>query len=375
MGIQTMFRIPAELEIDEVRRCREHGGRAPTGFLDFSSSSNPLGAPDFLKEAVDEAVKLGIYTRYPDFEYVDLKEALALFYGVDRDGVVPLNGAAEALNLLLLCTRPAELLVVEPTFGEHRCLSKLAGVNYSPIPYREVGRTFEFPVDELTRAIKVGPDRLKLVLLSNPNNPTGTCAEPSLVEEVLSTSSSVLVVVDEAYAEISPTCGQVLELTSSYENLVVVRSLTKSLGILGLRVGFIYTSNARLSKVLDMCRQPWNVNSVAYYALSKVLRDRAGDVREFLRKSAELVEVEREFLSKGLSELGISVYESRAPFILVKHAKVRAGEMLKMLLNYRIVVRDASSFPYLTEYHVRLSVRKREENKYLLYVYRELGIG
>lgn len=353
--------------------CREHGGRVPKGFIDFSAPSNPLGVPEFLREAIEEAVREGLYERYPDYDYVELREAIASFYGVEVGGLVPLNGAAEALSLLTLCVRPRELVVAEPTFGEHRCLAATAGVNYVPVPYREVGSSFKFPLDEIVNVAKSRSG--SVVLLSNPNNPTGACVGLKELKELLTTLPNSLVVVDEAFAELSASCRGFLELAKDYENLVVLRSFTKSFGVRGLRVGFLYTSNSRLAAALNTCRQPWNVNSLASYSIAKVLRERREDVREYLGRSVEVVEVERAVLARGLADLGVKVYESHAPFLLAKHARVSAGESRRRLWSRGIAIRDASSFPYLTEYHVRISVRPREDTELLLKAYRELGIG
>jgi|GEM_PF-173256 len=355
--------------------CREHGGRAPRGLLDFSAPSNPLGVPEFLREAIEEAVKLELYGDYPDYDYSNFREAVASFYGVEPGGVVPLNGAAEALNILLLCLKPRVLVVAEPTFGEHRCLAGIAGVSYVSVPYREVGDSFEFPLEDVIRAVKARDADTSVVLLSNPNNPTGACAGLNELEELLNALQNSLVAVDEAFVELSTTCGSLLGLASSYENLVVLRSFTKGLGVRGLRAGFLYTSSRRLAKTLDTCRQPWNLNSIASYAIAKVLSDRRRDVSDYLRRSAEVVEVERAVLAEGLAELGVVVYRSHAPFVLVRHSKVDARESLRRLWGRGIAVRDASSFPYLTEYHVRVSVRLRENNVQLLRAYKELGIG
>jgi len=353
--------------------CREHGGRVPRGFVDFSAPSNPLGVPEFLREAIREAVEVGAYSEYPDYDYADLREAIASFYGVEEGGVVPLNGAAEVLTLLTLCVRPRELVVAEPTFGEHRCLAPLIGVGYVPVTYGEVEGRFEFPLGDLVDVARARGSGV--VLLSNPNNPTGACARLKELGELLSTLHNSLIVVDEAFIGLSTDCEGSLGLTRDYENLLVVRSFTKSLGIRGLRAGFLYSGNQKLAALLDSCRQPWNVNSVASYSVAKVLRERGRELEEYLRRSAEVVEVERALLAKGLAELGLKVYESHAPFLLVKHSRVTARESRRRLWSRGIAIRDASSFPYLTEYHVRLSVRLREDNALLLKAYRELGIG
>lgn len=355
-----------------ARRCRHHGGTAPEGFLDFSAPLNPLGTPGVLRELIAEAVSREVYGRYPDYRYDQLRDAIAEFYGVDPEGVLPLNGASEALYLLVLSLRPAALVAFEPTFGDHRCLSEAIGLETAVVLYRETGDRYELPSEALSEAGLPTCDKT-IVVLSNPNNPTGAVLPRSQLKHILDTYAGSVVLVDEAYVELCHLCENTgaIDLVDSYENLVVVRSLTKAFAVPGLRVGFLYTSNARLLESVESSRPPWNVNSLADAVFTEALREHPADLRSFLRQSRVVVKTESEYLSQALRSIGLKVYAPSAPYVLVKHPGIPSGEMLRLLEGKRVYFRDASSYPGLTPYHARISVRRRHENEVLIAAYVE----
>lgn len=352
--------------------CRHHGGTAPEGFLDFSAPLNPLGTPEVMRRLIAEAVAGRAYERYPDYGYGRLRESIAEFYGVDPDCVLPLNGASEALYLLVLSQRPTALIAFEPTFGDHRCLSEALGLETVVALYRESGDRYEPPVDSLPRVDLPAGGRA-MVVLSNPNNPTGALLTRSQLEHVLDTYADSVVLVDEAYRELCHLCGDAgaLELADSYENLVVVRSLTKAFAVPGLRIGFLYTTNARLLESIEASRPPWNVNSLVDEVFSRALREHPDELRSFLRLSRETVGSESRYLTSALRSVGLRVYEPSAPYVLVKHPGVPTAEVLRVLERRGVYLRDASRYPGLTPYHARISVRLRRENEVLVAAYSE----
>ncbi|MCS7107109.1 MAG: histidinol-phosphate aminotransferase family protein [Acidilobaceae archaeon] len=326
---------------------RAHGGRAPEGVIDFSAPLNPLGPPEGLAEIVEELARSRSYTRYPDYEYRELREALASYYGLDEEEVVPLNGAAEALNLLVELLRPRAVITFEPTFGDHKAYLRALRIPWITLP---LGRRRFALEAELLCSLPAEVRRGSLVLLSNPNNPTGHLARREELEKALECSSYLL--VDEAFADFTLDAESMLG-----RGAFVARSLTKILAIPGLRAGFLYAP--REARKVDAIRQPWNVNSLAAAALARFLRE--GDMRGFVRRSAEVLGREGEFLLSALSSLGLRAFPSAAPFLLAEHA-VPHPLFNSLLAKRGVYVRDASSFHYLTPYHSRISVRLREEN-------------
>ncbi|MEM1961326.1 MAG: histidinol-phosphate transaminase [Sulfolobales archaeon] len=356
-----------------VGKCRKHGGRVPEGRLDFSAPLNPLGPPEVIKRLILEEVSKGAYGRYPDYEYNRLREAISEFYDIEADQVVPLNGASEALYLLVLALSPDALVVFEPTFGDHRCLSEALGLRTASVLYFESGLSYELPTSVL-RGVSASSGEGALVLLSNPNNPTGAILSVKKLEEVLELFENSVVVVDEAYLELCYSCDTAgaLRLAKNYENLVVLRSLTKTYAVPGLRIGFLYTSNTKLASVIENLRPPWNVNSIAERVFSTALREYAGELRSFISLSRDVIKFEGEYLSDRLRSLGLTVYTSSVPYVLVRHENITTSEVMKVLTQVGIYIRDASTYPGLTPYHARISVRLRDENDVLISAYREV---
>jgi len=306
--------------------------------------------------------------------YSKLRSAIADFYGIDSEYVLPLNGAAEALYLLLLALKPCSVIVLEPTFGDHAATLTSLNVLYIALQYIERPYMWVAPLD---LALEVASRVCKpaLIWFSNPNNPTGCVIERRRVDELLEhVPEDVVLVVDEAFIEISPSYTESL-LGIEIENLIVVRSLTKTLAVPGLRIGFAYIPNKKLMSIVDAARQPWNVNSIASHAITRVLREYGEEIRRFIDESRKRIEVELNFLSYELSKLRVTVYRSSAPFILIRHDPVPNPSFRHRLLSKGVAVRDASSFKFLTPLHSRVSVRKREENRVLIEKLREvLGI-
>jgi len=346
-----------------AKAVRVHGGRAPPGFHDFSTPLNPLGTPGFVEELVSEAVKLKVYRSYPDYEYRELREAIASFYGVSPESVIPLNGAAEALYLVVLAFRPRIAVAIEPTFGDHSALFRAVGVPEVSVILREVEDSFALPVDALS-VLENLPEE-SLLILSNPNNPTGLLLRRSDVLKLAGRLRGI-VIVDEAFIELSDNPSEsVLRDAEASGNLIVVRSLTKTLAVPGLRIGFAVVPK-KLAELLEAVRQPWNLNAVAAHVASRLLKEYGSELIEFLDKSRSIVISERGYLSAAMKALGIRVYSSSAPYILVRLPKTTLREIGGCLTEHRVVLRDASSFKSLTPYHVRASVKLREENEILV---------
>ena len=340
---------------------RFHGGRVPGRAIDFSTPINPLGPPKPVVEALNEALRRA--RSYPDYGYEKLRNAIAEFYGVDPRSVMPLNGAAESLTLALLAFKPRVLVTFEPTFGDHKATLSPLGVGWVSIQLKEAWSRFEFDWSyacSLPRRLVRG----SLVLVSNPNNPTGALAGRRVVERVASCLEDAILLVDEAFMDLSPG-GESL-LGSAPSNVIVVRSLTKTLALPGLRIGFLYSDNLRMLARLEAARQPWNVNSIAEHAVTEAFVEAPEEVAEHLEASRRLVREALELLSRRLSKLGFRVYDSRAPFILVRHHPYKHPALNHRLLKLGFYVRDASTFHGLTPYHSRISARPLGECKALL---------
>ncbi|MGH2683270.1 MAG: cobyric acid synthase [Actinomycetota bacterium] len=336
-GLLAPSAVPADLRL--------HGDRmVPPGHLDFAVNVLPEGPPDWLRKEMDAA--LDRISSYPEESEAIL--ALAERHERSADEVLPTNGAADAFWLLAAALLPRHAVVVHPTFTEPEAALRAFG--------RHVERAFRRPDDFALDPRAVSEDA-DLVVLGNPNNPTGTL-DPARVLERLVRPGRVLV-VDEAFMNFVPGESESMARRADIPGLVVVRSLTKAWSLPGLRAGYL-VGPADLVRALWEMRQPWSVNTVALAALTACARDRIT-----AEKVAAEVAVARDALMSALSQLsGVRVWPSAANFLLVR---VTDGPSLRArLLERGIGVRRCETFPGLTADHLRIAVRRPEQNRLLL---------
>ncbi len=336
---------------------RFHGGSANVR-LDFSTNLNPMGTPDFVVNIVRNCT----YGRYPDYNYTALRSTIAKAYGLNADEVVPVNGASEGLYASIAASSLMGIkrcATLSPNYGDSElaALCTLLGMR--------VDRCLMFD------GLKCPVDKGSLIILSNPNNPTGTLLNRDSVVELASKAG--LAIVDEAYINLSDDPTQTV-IGIDEEGIVVVRSLTKELALPGLRLGFIWSRNARFMNIVKSMLPSWNVNSCAEAVGVAIHGEYWGQYTRFLEESRKVIRPLREFLARGLSELGFKVMESRANFIL-SEAPIKASELYERLLRRGIAVRVPVGFFGLSERHIRISVKPLPDEEELLRAIREVFEG
>jgi histidinol-phosphate aminotransferase len=321
---------------------RVHGDAlGASGMLDFAVNQWPGERPAALRAALASALN---DSRYPDDG--PARAALAPRHGRTPAEVLPLNGACEAFWLLAHALRPRVAACVHPSFTEPEAALRACG--------SEVVRVARDRRDWSLPPAAV-PERAELVVLGNPNNPTGTLDAPDAVLSLLRPGR--LVVVDESFMDFVP--GQHVSLAGCRQDgLVVVRSLTKLWSLAGVRAGYLLAASELVAD-LEGQRQPWSVNAPALAALATCARDTASP-----RRIVSEVASARAALLERLSALpAVRAWPSAANFVLLE---VRDGPAtVAALAGAGIAVRPAASFPGLTENHVRVAVRRPAENERL----------
>ena len=237
-----------EAELERLLHCF---GSEP---LDFSANINPLGSPPLKDVLSREMEKLG---QYPDNKYTEFREAAASFVGVDVCNIVPGNGSSEIIRLFAETTlEEGDLAIIPfPTFGEYENQSRLFGAE---IQRTNLGPNGQVEIDDSALS------DAKAFFLCNPNNPTGSLLPKSKIVDLAKRCerSETFLLVDEAFIELSDPEQSVVRLAPEMEYLVVMRSLTKSFGVPGLRLGF-GVSNNLLTEVMNRARLPWSISSIA----------------------------------------------------------------------------------------------------------------
>jgi len=326
---------------------RQHGDTlARHGELDYAVNVWPAPRPASLDRALAAALGSG---SYPDES--EARRAVAARHGRDPAEVLGANGACEVFWLLAHVLRPARAACVHPTFTEPEAALRAVGADVTHVLREADHWTFD-PADV--------PDDAELVVLGNPNNPTGAVDPAERVLELLRPGR--LVVVDESFMDFVPGERESLAAVAA-PGLLVVRSLTKLWSLAGVRAGYALAEPALVS-TLSAQRQPWSVNAVACAALAWCSAD-----RETPPRVAAEVAVARERLAARLN--GARVWPSAANFLLLRFHDGRA--VLDALRGRGIAVRPCGSFPGLDDDFVRIAVRGEPDDSVLAAALAELS--
>jgi histidinol-phosphate/aromatic aminotransferase/cobyric acid decarboxylase-like protein len=310
--------------------------------LDFAVNVWPGERPAALRAALGAALD---DPRYPDDRVA--RDAVAARHGRDAGEVLPLNGACEGFWLLAHALRPAVAACVHPSFTEPEAALRACGA--------EIVHVARDPRDWSFDPAAV-PERAEVVVLGNPNNPTGALDPTASILELLRPER--VVVVDESFmdfvAEPAPSLAG-----EPRKGLVVVRSLTKLWTLAGIRAGYLLAP-AELVALLGAQRQPWSVNALALAALEVCARDRANP----RQVGAEVAAARAELLAELRSLPRVRAWPGAANYLLLEIPDGQA--VVDALRAAGIAVRPAASFPGLGEDHVRVAVRRPHENRRLV---------
>lgn len=323
--------------------------------LDFSSNVSPLGPP----AAVRRYLKghLDMLDTYPDPDSGHLRADLQRYTGVDSRCIIAGNGATELIyNFCQAFVRTGmPVLIPVPAFGEYEAAARLHGARVRFL------RTSDLESD-LGRLLQRIPER-GCVFLCNPNNPTGALLPGRSVAEIIRTAAarSTLVFVDECFIELVPRSDEsVLGLVPECGNLCVLRSLTKSFGLAGARIGYALGPRDMM-RTMGRIKIPWSVSGIAQRAASVALSD-----PDHVRRARRLIRTESEFLYGRISDMsGFECYVPAANFMLIR-TRLQSKTIQRRLLRRGILVRDCSSFRGLDGHHIRIAVRTRRENERLI---------
>jgi len=321
--------------------------------LDFSANINPLGSPQLEKVVLEELKRIG---HYPDNCYCEFRRAAGNFVNVDMNCIVPGNGSSELIRLFAeCCFEDGDLgLVPTPSFGEYANQSFLAGAK---IKMAEIGD------DGLPHLEDGDLERAKLLFLCNPNNPTGRLLSKGQVMDLADRCerAETFLLVDEAFIELADPEQSVADIAPERNFLFVMRSLTKSFGVPGLRLGFAVT-NEPLAGILNRARIPWSISSIAAAAAVYLL-----GCKEHLEQSRRVIREELDWMAKALREMGLRPLPSATNFILVgiEASNIASDVLAERTMAQGVLVRDCQSFG-LGKSYIRVAVRSRRENERLI---------
>ena len=343
-----------------------HGGDVYRNIVDydFSVNLNPLGMPGFLK---DELRAFFISTTdflslYPDYEYEKEREGIASYLNntlsgdttVSASDIIPGNGASELIMACLHALSPDKVFMPIPVFrGYERALDGKR-VSYYVLDEKKDFAVTEDILDNI-------PKDAEMIILSNPNNPTGLLYDPEILEEILKKSRGVPVLLDECFIEM--TDGEsAVHFQDTYPNLIILRAFTKCFAIPGARVGYAVVKNPSYNLRIRRALPEWNISGMASKIIS-VIADHPNEVAAYFKISREFIREEREYLQTELEKKKIKVYPSDSNYVLIYYDD---PELANKLLEDGMLIRDCSNYTGLGYRYFRIAVSRREQSDALL---------
>ena len=362
--------------------------------LDYSSNINPYGIPESLKKRITE--NLEVLERYPDPDYVELRQKLSNLNKVNLSDIILGNGATEIIFLFMKVINPKKILIVSPTFGEYEravkateisgdtvSLSSSNGDNKNienkkiEIEYFELKESddFKLNIGNLKNELE---NKYDLLIICNPNNPTGKFLKLAQTEEILKECNkyNTKLFIDEAFIEFlaDRMKESIINTEENKKNLFVTRAFTKFFAIPGLRLGYGMYFDKELEKKISEKKEPWSVNNIAEMAGLTVLDD-----TEYIEKTLKWIAEEKKYMYEKLNEIsGMKVYETEVNFITGKIDEKLFSEgvnvkiLREKMLEQGILIRDASNFKFLDERFFRLAIKDRASNERVIEAMKEI---
>jgi len=326
--------------------------------IDFSVNVNPLGIPDSVKSALADAAKS--CQCYPDIMNEELKEAICFMTGADGNSVLCGNGASELFLAIVHGIRPKKevlkIVIPVPSFYGYE---KVAKSVHGDIFYYEMKEETGFCLEE--GIIDFLTEEMDVLFLANPNNPVGNCIGQKLLERVMKRclEKRITVVLDECFIEFVEDGDKwsYLRRTEEFPNLIVVRSFTKIFAIPGVRLGYLVCGSRELYGEIEEQLPEWNISVFAQKSGAAAARESV-----YRKESVEYVKKERDYLTQGLRNMGISVFLSEANYLML-YTECDLG---RELLKQGILIRDCSNYRGLDEGYYRIAVKTRIENERFL---------
>ena len=327
--------------------------------IDFSSNVNPLGISKKVIYSLQKNAGL-ISSMYPDPECMDLRKSLCNYLDKDLDPewITIGNGATEIIHNFARTFIRNKVVIPAPTFCEYELASKRMGANILFVPLRD-----------LTLDTKVIIEKVKnsdAIFLCNPNNPTGLLSTKAIKTIIECIDSSTKILIDECFIELvdddKAQCA-IIDKIKEFDNLIILRSMTKSFGLAGLRLGYSIC-NPKLAKQLSSNKIPWNVNGMAQIAGIVALQDVS-----HLIKARAMIKKERKFMHDDIKSKTHSFIpcQSDVNYFLIhlKENSVRIRNSI--LIKSGILVRDCSTFTGMQKAdYIRVAVKTHKENLLLV---------
>lgn len=328
----------------------QHGGRIYNKdiILDFSVNINPLGMPTEVKQSIIN--NIDTFQTYPDTDCTLLRKKLSQVEEIPFDNIVCGNGADDIIFKIANVLNSKNALIISPTFSEYEKSLK-CNIKYYPLMESNNFRIQSNIMDYLK-----GVD---VFYLCNPNNPTGTLIDTSLMDLIINQciKNRITLIVDECFLDFVSNGISFKRYFNRNLNLIIIKAFTKIYSMAGIRLGYALVNSSKLCKNIADSGQAWNVSSVAQVCGLSAL-----DCTDYIQRTQEYITQEREYLTNNLKALGFKVYPSMTNYILIQ-SKL---DLYNLLLKNKILIRECSNYRGLDKSYFRIAIKSHKENTILI---------
>lgn len=327
--------------------------------IDFSSNINPLGISPGIRRTIKDGIDS--LKQYPDPDCASARVAISNYWGIEADNILLGNGSNELIHLAPRALGTKRVLICQPAFLEYELSVKASGAK----PYYLFSsEKDDFCVD--TKKIEAYAKKADMIMLCNPNNPTGNLLERKSLLSLADAckKNKAYLFLDEVFMDFVDREDKLSLLQDAIKQkyILILRSFTKLFCLPGLRSGYMVAAKETVKRISSF--QPsWSVNTLAQQVVRNGLND-----RHFIKSTKEDIHKERNFLFNKLKEIkAIKAYYPNANFIFCKilNKSIDSKELFSRLIKSGILIRDCSNFRGLNRSFFRIAIRNRKDNCYL----------
>ena len=325
--------------------------------IPYASNVNPLGISPMARQALID--NIDAIKAYPDRDYISLKTSIAKYCGTSPEQLILGNGTSNLIRLILETLSPAKTMIIAPTYAEYARAAKLVGSEIETYMLKNED-DFSLDTDLFLKSLN---ESFELLIICNPNNPTGQALTKEQTEKILKRclDLNIFVMIDETYVEFVKDVEEIssISLSQKYTNFVVLRGVSKFFAAPGIRLGYAITSNRQLLETASNNKIPWNIN--VYASVAGVMFED----EHYINLTKSLIQTERNLIFSALSSRKtIKLFKPSANFILIKLLKenLTASDVFDYCIHRGLMIRDCTDYEGLGEKYIRFCFLKPEQN-------------
>ena len=326
--------------------------------IDFSSNIN-IFKPNINYEKIMQYIKKNI-GKYPDIYYTTLKQSISKIYDISTNSIYLGNGATEVIGDILLLDRFHNIAICDPTFSEYERISNIYRKNIISIDIDKIQEEYNDISNIYIDKKNVKPD---IIILCNPNNPTGVIYNLHNLLEYCE-KNDIFLLVDETFIDFCYNEKYSLKsYVKSYNNLIVISAITKYFAMTGSRLGYSFCSNENINTQLEHIQKPWSINILAEsiaYELQNIGEDFSINTKKYFEK-------ENNRLYEKYSDLmDIKIVKSSACYMCITFDYIDVYDLQEyLLINYKILIRILYNYKNIDVNSIRIAIKEREKNDFL----------